>query len=46
MAGETLDRAMTELLRVFNDPEAAIEPDRIWQLLAELVCAERQLEAA
>ena len=46
MAGETMDRATAELLHLFNDPEAEIEPERIWSLLAEASRAGRALEAA
>jgi hypothetical protein len=45
MTDEEYDRALSELDRVFNDPEVAIEPDRIWSLLANVVLGARCAQA-
>jgi hypothetical protein len=36
MEGTEYTRKLEELDRLFNDPDAPVEPDRLWRLLAEL----------
>lgn len=42
MEGTDYARKLEELDWLFNDPEAPVEPARLWRLLAELVRHDRE----
>ncbi|MBR0681211.1 cell division protein ZapD [Roseomonas eburnea] len=45
MSTADLERRMTELDRLLNDPEVRMDADRVWTLLAEISRAARPLPA-